>query len=211
MDYLDDPMRITPRQYQMAEKAYDGCIAYLDQQLGRLLQELRERGDLDNTLVIVTSDHGEEFGEHGEYLHGTSLYQQQTHVPLLLHFPGRVPGGVRIRETVSLRDLPATVTDVLGMTSHRFPGESLARLWDGSPRGGESVVAAPVLSELEPFWHDIPPTSSVAKGPIRAIWSGNRKYIHRDKETVEELYNLAEDSLERHNLALQTGQRSAVA
>ncbi len=208
MDWLDNPRQIAPSQYKMALKAYEGCIAYLDQQLGLLLDELQQRGDLDNTLVIITSDHGEGFGEHGEYLHGTSLYQQQTRVPLLVLSPGRVPGGLRVRETVSLRDLPATVMDLLQAGEHCLPGASLTHLWDENGGRDDPIAASPVLSELEPFWHVIPPASPVAKGPIRALWSGDQKYIYRDREPIEELYDLEHDPLERRNLASQ--ERPAV-
>src|SRR5690606_4189905 len=65
----------TPRELQAEIDAYDGGIAYQDRQLALLLEELERRGELENTIVIVTSDHGEEFGEHGVFTHGNSLYQ----------------------------------------------------------------------------------------------------------------------------------------
>src|SRR5262249_3096125 len=73
--------------------AYDGALAYIDTQLGSLFEELGHRGVLENTLVIITSDHGEEFGEHGLLDHGNSLYFPSIHVPLVVYFPGRVPQG----------------------------------------------------------------------------------------------------------------------
>lgn len=73
--------------------AYDGGIAYLDQELGLLYDELRERDILGDTLVVITSDHGEMFGEHQLYGHGSSLHRPQLHVPLLMLFPTRIPAG----------------------------------------------------------------------------------------------------------------------
>src|SRR5215831_8612670 len=102
-DYLD-LWKMSPQQTQALREAYEGAIAYLDQQLGRLFDELHHRGVLDNTLVIVTSDHGEQFGEHRLYGHGNSLYSQALHVPLVLFLPRRVPAGLSIPEPVSLRD-----------------------------------------------------------------------------------------------------------
>src|SRR5205085_8095982 len=106
------------------------CIASLDHHVGLLLDELERRGVLDNTLVIITSDHGEHFGEHNLLLHGNSLYRDLLHVPLVVIAPGRVPAGRRVKEFVSLRDLPATVLDLLRLEGRGwFPGRSLARFW----------------------------------------------------------------------------------
>ena len=120
---------------------YDDCLLGLDAELGPFFRELRASGRLEDTWVVITSDHGEEFGEHGIFGHGVSLYNQVTHVPLILIPPG--PGrrgsgddpyaslrGRRIRIPVSLRDLPATLTSLLlPGTAHPFPGRSLARYW----------------------------------------------------------------------------------
>ena len=70
--------------------AYDGALAYLDDQLGSLLDELEHRRLLDDTLVVITADHGEELGEHAVFDHGYSLYRQALQVPLLIVAPGRV-------------------------------------------------------------------------------------------------------------------------
>jgi arylsulfatase A-like enzyme len=132
----------TPARVQAEQNAYDGAIAYIDQQLGLLFDELSERGRLANTLVIVTSDHGEEFMEHGVMTHGNSLYAPALHVPLLLALPGRVPEGRRFDAPVSIRDLPATVCDLVGVRAD-FPGESLARFWtDGTAATDSARVAA---------------------------------------------------------------------
>ena len=106
---------------------YESSIAYLDEQLGRLFEELRGRGLLENTFVIVTSDHGEHFHERGFSGHGASLYRREIHVPLLIFPPGEVPGRRVVTQPVSLRDLPATIVDILGVTEDSpFPGRSLA-------------------------------------------------------------------------------------
>ena len=74
-----------PEQIALARDAYDDCVADLDEQLGRLIDELERRGVLDRTWVIITADHGESFGEHpGVFRHGTSLYQTELHVPLVI-------------------------------------------------------------------------------------------------------------------------------
>ena len=71
--------------------AYDDCLASLDRELGRLIAELKRRGVYERTVLIVTADHGEQFGEHGEFGHGLSLYQPEIHVPLLIVYPAACP------------------------------------------------------------------------------------------------------------------------
>ena len=125
---------------------YDGAIASIDQEIGRLLDELRRRGVLDDTIVIVTSDHGEQFGEHGLNGHGNSLYLPLLRVPLVIRYPPRVAGSIRADEPVTLRDLAATVIDLAGLSGQiRVPGSSLAAYWDGRP---ETVSGSAILAEL---------------------------------------------------------------
>ena len=122
--------RWTPEELVGSVASYDGAIAYLDDQLESLFQELERRRLLDNTLIVITSDHGEEFAEHGMIDHGNSLYRPSLAIPLLLWWPGRIPGGAVIPTAVSTRDIPATVVDLLGLGgSAPFPGRSLARFW----------------------------------------------------------------------------------
>src|SRR5262249_26144673 len=106
-----DKEKLGPRDLRLASDAYDDCLAYLDEQLGRLFDEPDRRGLLGNTLVIVTADHGEHFGEHRLYCHASSLYDPEIHVPLLALLPGGAHAGRSVAEPVSLRDLPATVAD----------------------------------------------------------------------------------------------------
>ncbi|HEV3340757.1 MAG TPA: LTA synthase family protein, partial [Pirellulales bacterium] len=111
-------------RYLNALRAADAKIAWL-------IDELGKRGLAESTLIAVTADHGESFGEHASvFCHGTSLYQTEVHVPLLIIPPGGSPTPQVVSETVSLRDLPATVADILGMTADSpFPGDSFARFW----------------------------------------------------------------------------------
>ncbi len=116
-----------------ARDAYDDCLASLDRDLGRLFDELQSRHLLDQTVVILTADHGEQFGEHGAYGHGLSLHGPEVHVPLLIVWAGRVPRGVVIDEPVSLRDVPATVVELIDRDGPSpFLGRSLARTWTNS-------------------------------------------------------------------------------
>jgi arylsulfatase A-like enzyme len=97
---------------QAAKDAYDGSIAYMDAELGNLFHELDRRGLTQNTLIIVTSDHGEEFGENGVFWHGNSLYRPSVQIPLLMKLPGGLPAVRVVDDPVSLRDLAATIMSV---------------------------------------------------------------------------------------------------
>lgn len=190
--------KLTQEEVQEEIDAYDGAIAYLDYQLGQLLNELGRRGMLENTLIIITSDHGEEFGEHGIFDHGNSLYLPTVHVPLLILFPSKVPAGKRIHEPVTLRDLAATVVDLtkLGGGPH-FPGKSLARYWD-NPGQAPNLEETPLLSEVSrvsgrPAWFP------VSRGDVKALVFKGMRYI-RNGDGVEELYDFENDPWEQRNL-----------
>ena len=95
-----DKTRLPYHDVQMANDVYDDAIAYLDRRLGSLLDELGRRGVLDDTLVIVTSDHGEHLGDHLLFFHGCSLYRQLVEVPLVIVDPNVVPAGRVVAEPV---------------------------------------------------------------------------------------------------------------
>jgi arylsulfatase A-like enzyme len=197
--------RATPQQNQADIDCYDGAIAYLDEQIGRLLDALGGRGRLKNTLVIITSDHGEAFGENGHYGHIDSAYLTQLRVPLLISMPGLVPAGAVVEEAVSLRDLPATVTDLTRKTSV-FPGSSVARYWRTSPaeeapaEEAPAEEATPLLSEI-----NIAPSrpreySSGSKAIITSLVLDHYHYL-RNPDGHEELYDYLNDPSERRDLS----------
>jgi arylsulfatase A-like enzyme len=92
---------------------HDGEISQHDFEMGRFIDRLKSMGVFENTIFVITSDHGEEFDEHGSWGHGHSVYQELIHVPLLVHGPG-VPAS-RVTETVSTLDIPATVLSSVGL------------------------------------------------------------------------------------------------
>ncbi|MEM6569381.1 MAG: sulfatase [Planctomycetota bacterium] len=97
-----------------ASEAYRACVASADREIGRLFDELDRLGVLESSVVVVTSDHGEEFGENGSLGHGRQLHRETLHVPLVLSGPG-VPAGIRVPEPVPLRCIPATVLARMGL------------------------------------------------------------------------------------------------
>jgi arylsulfatase A-like enzyme len=182
---------------QREQDMYESTIAYLDAQIGSLRDSLAARGILDRTLVIITSDHGEQFGEHDMLGHGNSLYSPLLHVPLAIISPGAVPTGMRITEPVTLRDLPATLVRLaVGNVEHAIPGKSLSRFWDGEIRGAPH---SPVLAALT--W----PNGQIAY----ALRQDSLLYIDWFQER-EELYDLARDPGETTNLAPRAEWQAAL-
>jgi arylsulfatase A-like enzyme len=199
-----DKTGISPRDIAMAHDAYDDCVADLDEQLGRLFDELGRRAILDTTWVILAADHGESFGEHaGVFCHGTSLYQTELHVPLVIIPPGGLQSKRVVAEPVSLRDLAATIVDVLDLrTGSPFPGRSLARFWDASSPS-PATAADRALSEVVPIDPLNPDPLEMVKPhwPIAAVIEGDWSYIRREGQIREELFHLREDAKQMHNLA----------
>ena len=109
------PGRPAPGADAPESDLYDSEIAYNDRELGKVIEGLRSLKLLDDTIVVITADHGEEFGEHGFNRHGHTLYQSLLHVPLVVRLPKAVRGGSRIAEPVSLVDLPATLLGLSGL------------------------------------------------------------------------------------------------
>lgn len=197
---------ITPEEVREEIDAYDGAISYIDEQIGRLLDDLRRRGVLDRTIVVVTSDHGEEFGEHGLFLHGHSLYLPSLHVPLVIRHPDRVPSGARFDDPVTLRDLAATVADLADMCDAGFPGRSLAVHWGDAGCGAadESSLLASVRQGIR-----IPASFPAARGDMYSAFDASARYI-LNGDGEEEVYRWRADPLETENLA-GTPEGSAAA
>ena len=152
-----DEVDLQPRR-----NCYAGCVAHADDCFGHLLRGLKDRGLLDNTLVIVTSDHGEMLGDHHLLYHGSNLYSQVLHVPLIMRWPWHVPAGVRVDAVVSNRALASSILSMLGTeTTDPFPDPPLTRLWQ-YPSAGEmascvcrtATQAVRVRQRSGPLWID---------------------------------------------------------
>lgn len=178
---------------------YHRAIRYVDDRLGILFDSLRARRVLDRTIIIVTADHGEQFGEHGLAWHSNSLYAQLLHVPLVLRFPVRVPAGRRIGAPASLRDLAATMVDLAGLPdSGGLRGHSLASAWDGA--GSAAPVSRSLaLSELS-RGVNADSTAPHARGSMRALTDDSLNYIRNGNGTFE-IYAYRRDPAQEHDLA----------
>jgi arylsulfatase A-like enzyme len=192
------PTPVPVQDLAISLDAYDGGITYLDTQVDVLLRTLAERGALSNTIVVITSDHGELFGEHGVIAHGNNLYLPVLHVPLVLIAPGRAPGGLRIASIASLRDLPATLLEMARVSNPGLPGRSLARSW-GPP---EAAVAPDTALALVEYNRRLPTylaAAPVLRGSMRSVVLDSLQYI-LNGDGQEELYHLGRDSWQIRNL-----------
>ena len=191
--WAENPVEVVGKMYPEATRHvddYDREIAHLDDRLEALFSELDRRGVLEDTIVIVTSDHGEEFTEHGLLGHGFNVYDTTLHVPLLVYRPGLVPPA-RIGHPVVLQDLPATIVGLVGLE-------------EGSPFLGRDLLGeasegadTPVLSEVAVSQ---PGEDTPAPWNFRSLAQGDLHYI-RNPNRSEELYDLASDPWETRDLA----------
>jgi tetratricopeptide (TPR) repeat protein len=173
-----------PEGYRAAD-AYRGEVAFADAMLGRLLRAWDARPG--PSVVALTSDHGEAFGEHGEESHGLFVYDTTLRVPLVLRGPG-LPAGRRVGARVSLADLPATLASLAG--AEAIEGRSLARFAGGAGEGAaEPLYAETLAPRLDFGWSE-----------LRSFQEGRYKYIRAPRP---ELYDLAADPGEARNLAAE--------
>ncbi|HEY7317476.1 MAG TPA: sulfatase-like hydrolase/transferase, partial [Candidatus Binatia bacterium] len=163
---------------------------------GLLLKELERRNALQNTLVIITSDHGEAFGEHGFTGHGTSLYTPVLHVPLIIIYPKKIQTGLRVSRYVSLRDLPATIEELVGAPEREIPGISLAPFLHAD----FTHAASPIFSEVSGL-PGIPDRYPAANTGMQSLIVENRWHFIRSNTGREELYDLTNDFWEHTDLA----------
>jgi arylsulfatase A-like enzyme len=190
--------KYSPEEIKTFTQAYEGCLAYLDDRIGNLLDELARRQLTDNTIVIIAADHGEQLGEHGLVKHCNSLYSQLLRVPLVIAFPPKLKQGLRVRRPVSLRELPATILDLADVTGDSvFPGHSLTRYLSTAELAPDADELS--YSEVVPM-RGVGTQTPLAKGRMTSLVAGHYHYI-RNGDGREELYDIQVDADESKNLA----------
>jgi arylsulfatase A-like enzyme len=213
LNYYDvhDPYGV-PRPYPKASagkesdtELYDAGVRYTDDYIGRLLQGLKQRNLDQNTLVIVTSDHGESLGEHGFEGHGRMLYWSLLHVPLIFWYPGHVPSEIRIARPVTNVAIPATLMELLGRhRDSRFPGPALSLLWKnpGAVTGWPDPISE--LAQNEHIFKEdaaLDGRLATAKtGPLKSLITPQWHLITH-KKLGDQLYDWVHDPEESNNLA----------
>jgi arylsulfatase A-like enzyme len=181
-------------QADKLRQVYDGEISYLDTQLGALFDDLKSRGQWDNTVVLLTADHGEEFHEHGGWWHGTTLYDEQIHVPLIVKpARGGVTGRVVTELTTNL-DIAPTL-----LTAARLP---VAPTLQGHP--------LPLTDATYAGWPQVFSENDLEGNVLTALRSKDWKLIRANADNPrglrpKELYDLAGDPTEQRNVAATAG------
>jgi len=173
---------------------YDAGVAQMDREIGRLLAALRGRPEWERTLLVVTSDHGEEFHEHGGFLHGRTQYQEVLAVPLLVRGPG-LPAGRRISEPVSLVDVvPTLLSAVRAPVPAGLDGIDLGPGLRGAP-----LPRRPLFGEAD--HHNVRPDVT------RSVRLGAEKLVIDRGRVRRGLYDLAADPAEQHDLQAEAPER----
>ena len=188
LEYLWDG---TPSEFGgEARDRYDTEVLLADRELAKLLEALRQSGERDDTVIVVASDHGEAFGEHGNQGHSTTLYQEEIGSVLMLSVPGVEPRSVDTR--VALMDLAPTILNLAGRPApHPMPARSLVPLMTGA--GPEWPDDRILFSELMP--------DGMFPFDQKAILAGDHKLIWWVRDGTFQLFDLAEDPGERNDLS----------
>ncbi|HLA76834.1 MAG TPA: sulfatase-like hydrolase/transferase [Vicinamibacteria bacterium] len=169
---------------RFAANPYDGEVAYVDSQVSRLLSFLKSRGLERNTLLVLTSDHGESLGEHSEETHGLFVYDATLRVPLIMRLPGRLPAGRVIDSPAALADLSPTILDLLHLPQN--PTHQGRALFGRKARGERTLWAQSDYPERQYGW-----------ARLRSVRRGRWKYIEAPRP---ELYDLQADPGEQREV-----------
>ncbi len=191
------PYRLSGADRMLSPTPYDAEIAVLDRSVGRVLDELKKLGALDNTLVIVTADHGESLGEHGEKTHAVFIYDATVRVPLLLRCPRLLPSGKVYTDPVRSVDLVPTILAALGLPGgNETQGTNLLPALRGEmPAPQLPQYSESLLSEV-----------GFGMAPLYGVRVGGFKWIRAPKP---EVYDLARDPQELTNLYPVEARRGA--
>lgn len=185
---------------------YHAEIAYLDEQIGTLTSYLRTRGLLDNTILIITSDHGENLGEHNLIGHEFSLFDTVLHVPLIVRYPSALPPGELVKAPVSLIDILPTVLEILGEHGRLAELKGISLLQAKTVQSNE---ARGILAEysrpktlINRYWRNRYPEADLSRYDVslKAIRKGRFKYVVSGRGE-EFLYNVIEDATEQTDVS----------
>jgi arylsulfatase A-like enzyme len=200
-----------PAAVERMKALYAAEISYADSQVARLIEELKRIGRWERTLLVLTSDHGEGLGAHGYWFdHGTFLYDEELHVPLIVRFPGAAHAGVRVKQQVRLLDVAPTVLDYLGVREAlETSGESLVTAASGAP--DETERASYALSDIAGDVSGFPiggRRMSLRTKAHKLIWSSTHWLDTQRVPEREEFYTLARDPGELDDLRREGGKPS---
>jgi arylsulfatase A-like enzyme len=178
---------------------YDEGIRYADHYVGLLTNELQQRGLLNQTLLVVTSDHGESLGEHGLHFHVSALYRELIQVPLIISYPGHLPAGLQVDTPVTNIGAAPTILDLLGISQpSSLMVPAVTPLWADESRRADwpYPIAEVVQNDLNPQKASVPTS---AQGAMQSLITSDLHLIVHQK-FGEQLYEWKSDSNEQNNL-----------
>jgi len=187
----------SPYREQYAKSRYDGEIAYVDAEIGRLMAGIAETGARDRTIVVLTADHGEGLRDHGERSHGVFLYDEVTRVPLIVTVPGFLEGSKRVAAVVRATDIMPTVLDLLRLPPR--PASDGISLWPLMDSQTDDL-------SLSAYSESAAPLLLYGWSPMAALREGKWKLIQAPRP---ELYDLSADPRERSDLLGAESARAA--
>jgi arylsulfatase A-like enzyme len=181
---------------------YQSEVRAADQAVGEFLETLKELGLYDRALIVLTSDHGEEFAEHNKYWHGQSLYNELVRVPLIVKLPSETRSE-RLSQPVSTVAIAPTILDLarVPFDEDLFSAQSLRQVWNCSETTGPPAAV---------FMTGINVGDPNAGEPAEAVVWDNYKYIRWERIDHEELYDIDSDPDDQHNLALRLPEQVAI-
>lgn len=207
--------RPAPDQADYLRRIYKDEVSFMDRELGPFIEALKASGVYDSTLIVFTADHGEEFNEHGGFWHGTTLFDEQLHVPLIVKLPGQALAGTRVPWQVRTMDVPPTLTGVLGLSPDpSWEGRDLiadVRRWQASGAAraasacGPDEFERPVVSEQNFEGNDLASLRAGGAKWIRAN-TGNPRGL-----AAESLFDVGVDPGEQRNLVGSDAQLCGIA
>jgi arylsulfatase A-like enzyme len=184
---------------------YDNAIHWVDRNVGAVVGELQQRDLMRNTVIVVASDHGEGFREHGLEGHAKTLYREVAEVPLIIALPFELSPGIVVPQIVANVDIWPTLLDLLGLPAlEGTDGRSLLPLVEAAARGEEIAFDRPAFAQIDRTWGrptgDPDPLVAITKGPIRAL-----KPVAAQAAGTAEYYDHGSDPWEKKNLAAAPG------
>ena len=204
---IDAALRELVNSSEAIQQAYDISVLWADANLKQVIKQLKSRGIWDNTLFVLTSDHGEEFAEHGQWQHDQSAFEELLHTPLIIKFPDNQHAGVRVKEPVCGLDVLPTILDALGRNDllGDVSGRSVLPLARGEKSPPRGMFIPSIRHNVKKFYRPAKQTRGdvnvvVRDGMWKLIWNADAGNI--------ELYDLEKDPREKTNVAATQRERA---
>ena len=195
--FMDPQRRYAREELDHVLALYDAEIRYTDDQIARLWAQLERWGVAGDVILSISSDHGDEFYEHGQKGHQKTLYEEVVHVPLVLRAPGLAPAGASVTGSVGLLDVAPTLLELAGVSGWpERSGRSLRPLWERAGGPGRAVLLDLDMNE-NLRW--------------RGYREGQSKYLHAHRRPAGEIYDLEADPGEQRPQRLQSSAQNAFA